>query len=62
MAKARERVPKKPKEKAGQEIESLHEMIEKKAYEIHEKRGKQHGRDLDDWLEAERIIKQRKKF
>lgn len=62
MAKAREKVPKKPKEKAGQGIESLHEMIEKKAYEIHEKRGKQHGRDIDDWLEAEQIIKQRKKF
>lgn len=55
-------MPKKPKEKAGQGIESLHEMIEKKAYEIHEKRGKQHGRDIDDWLEAEQIIKQRKKF
>ncbi len=61
MAEGREKVPKKPKEKAGQEIESIHEMIKKKAYEIHEKRGKQHGRDIDDWLEAERIIKQRKK-
>ncbi|MGH7799392.1 MAG: DUF2934 domain-containing protein [Thermodesulfobacteriota bacterium] len=61
MTKAREKVQKKPKGKAEQEIESLHEMIENKAYEIYEKRGKQHGRDLDDWLEAERIIKQAKK-
>jgi len=57
MAKAREKVPKKPKEKAGQEIESL-----QKAFEIYEKRGKEPGKDLDDWLEAERIIKQRKKL
>ena len=61
MAKGREEVQKKPKGKVEQETESLHEMIEKKAYEIYEKRGKQHGRDLDDWLEAERIIKQGKK-
>ena len=61
MAKAREKVPKKPKEKAGQEIETLHEMIEKKAFEIYEKRGKEPGRDLDDWLEAERIIKRTRK-
>ena len=62
MAKAREKVPKKPKEKAGQEIESLHQMVAKKAFEIYEKGGKEPGRDLDDWLEAERIIKQRKKL
>ncbi len=61
MAKAREKVPKKPKEKAGQEIESLREMIAKKAFEIYEKRGKEPGRDLDDWLEAERIIKRTRK-
>ncbi|GIW47627.1 MAG: hypothetical protein KatS3mg078_1504 [Deltaproteobacteria bacterium] len=36
----------------------LHELIEKKAYELYEKRGKQEGRALDDWLEAERIIKE----
>ncbi len=39
---------------------SLHEIIEKKAYEIYEKRGKKHGKDLDDWLEAERILKRKK--
>jgi hypothetical protein len=62
MAKIREKLPKKSRRKTEQETESLHEMIEKEAYEIYEKRGKRHGRDLDDWLEAERIIKQRKKF
>ncbi len=34
----------------------LHELIEKKAYELYEKRGRQDGRALDDWLEAEKII------
>jgi len=37
----------------------LTDMIRKKAYELYEKRGKKQGQDLDNWLEAERIIKQR---
>ncbi len=32
-------------------------LISKKAYELFEKRGKQGGHSMDDWLEAERIIK-----
>ena len=35
------------------------EMIRKKAYELFEKRGKKSGHAMDDWLEAERIVKQR---
>jgi len=31
----------------------LHEQIRQRAYELYEKRGKQHGYDLDDWLKAE---------
>jgi Protein of unknown function (DUF2934) len=45
----------KPDEKA------LSEMIEKKAYEIYEKRGGKHGKDLDDWLEAEKVVMQKKR-
>lgn len=37
--------------------EELNELIQKKAFELHEKRGNSHGSDFDDWLEAERIIK-----
>lgn len=37
----------------------LTDMIRKKAYELYEKRGKKPGRDMDNWLEAEKIIKQR---
>lgn len=31
--------------------------VRMKAYELYEKRGFSHGQDLDDWLEAERIVK-----
>ncbi|MEO0114301.1 MAG: DUF2934 domain-containing protein [candidate division WOR-3 bacterium] len=31
--------------------------VRMKAYELYEKRGYVHGKDLDDWLEAERIVK-----
>jgi|UniRef100_A0A7C6ECX9 hypothetical protein len=31
--------------------------VRMKAYELYEKRGCTHGKDLDDWLEAERIVK-----
>jgi len=37
--------------------EDLGKLIEKKAYELYEKRGKKAGHSMDDWLEAERIIK-----
>ena len=34
----------------------LYDKIKKVAYELHKKRGSVHGYDLDDWLEAERIV------
>jgi len=33
------------------------DLIRKKAYELWEKRGRKAGHSLDDWLEAERIVK-----
>jgi hypothetical protein len=36
-----------------------HKEIQKLAYEIFEKSGRVHGREIDHWLEAERIIKAR---
>jgi len=36
-----------------------HEEIQKLAYDIFEKSGRGHGRELDHWLEAERIIRAR---
>ncbi len=35
---------------------SREEQIQKKAYELYEKRGCQPGHEWEDWLEAERII------
>ncbi len=35
----------------------LHEKIAKLAYELYEKSGRIEGRDRENWLEAERIIK-----
>jgi len=37
--------------------EKLVDEIRKRAYEIHLKRGKNPGSDMDDWLKAEREIK-----
>ena len=33
------------------------DSIARRAYEIYQSRGGQHGADLDDWLEAERQLK-----
>lgn len=37
--------------------ETLKEEIRKKAYELYEKRGRTEGNDLEDWLEAERLVR-----
>ena len=37
--------------------EEQHEKIARKAYELFERRGCEHGCDLQDWFEAEKIIK-----
>jgi len=36
----------------------LHSTLEKLAYTLYERRGHTCGRDVDDWLEAERLITQ----
>jgi hypothetical protein len=36
--------------------EDLRERIAQRAYEIHQKRGGEHGSDWEDWLQAEREI------
>jgi len=37
--------------------DDLNALIAKKAYELYEKRGRKAGHAIDDWLEAERIVK-----
>jgi hypothetical protein len=36
---------------------NLREEIEKVAYELFERGGREHGKDKEHWLEAERIVK-----
>jgi hypothetical protein len=36
-----------------------HDAVARRAYEIIQARGKSHGRDVDDWLAAERELGQR---
>ena len=40
----------------GQSCCSKEEQIRKKAYELFEKRGCQPGHELEDWIEAERLV------
>lgn len=41
---------------------ATHQAIAEKAYELYEKGGRRHGRDLEDWLEAEQLILSEKKI
>ena len=36
--------------------DQLHQLIAEKAYELYECGGCCHGRDVEDWLEAERLV------
>jgi hypothetical protein len=36
--------------------ESLREEVERRAYELFVARGREHGRDIEDWLTAEREL------
>jgi hypothetical protein len=37
----------------------INDEIARVAYELYEKRGRAHGHELEDWLEAERIVMER---
>ena len=55
MAKATFKLPKTSNPTLStQDVRSL---IAKKAYELYEKRGRKAGYALQDWIEAEKIIK-----
>lgn len=54
--------PKKTKQaaagkRAGKNESALRDAIARKAYEIYEERGREHGKDFEHWLEAETIVK-----
>ena len=39
-------------------IEPTHEDIARRAYQLYEERGGEHGRDLEDWFQAELELRQ----
>ena len=42
----------------GLAIEPTHEDIARRAYQLYEERGGEHGRDCQDWFRAERELSQ----
>jgi hypothetical protein len=54
----------KPTEKSfsggGSQTTPTREEIELRAYQIHVERGATHGRDVEDWLQAERELVEEK--
>lgn len=61
MTKAKETAANRDIRRNEPDEKALREMIEKKAYGIYEKRGREHGKDLDDWLEAEKMVMGKKR-
>ena len=49
-------VVKKVTKKAEVDFDVYIRMVEKKAYELYEQRGCQHGRDLEDWFMAQDLV------
>jgi hypothetical protein len=50
--------PARPSKKGNGAAESLNDpaAVERRAYEIYQRRGGNHGADIDDWLKAEREL------
>ena len=53
--------PMSPKKNTVSSKESNHDRIARKAYEIYEQRGREHGKNVEHWLEAEEFIMGSKK-
>lgn len=45
-----------PAEQAARRAEAHHGRVAQCAYELYEQRGRQEGRALEDWLNAERLL------
>lgn len=64
MPKIKETTPRKPRKKPAAKELLLHEEIAKKAYELYELNGREDGKHIEHWLEAEKLVtgkKRRKK-
>jgi hypothetical protein len=57
--KSKKSPAKKPNGAANGDFDDMNDgdKVARRAYEIYESRGAQHGSDLDHWLEAERELK-----
>ncbi len=53
--------PKTASKKPSPVKESVQDKIARVAYELYEKAGRVHGRDIEHWLEAETIVLGKKK-
>lgn len=53
--------PKTASKKSSPSKESVQDKIARVAYELYEKSGYVHGRDVEHWIEAERIVLGKKK-
>jgi hypothetical protein len=38
--------------------QDLYERVARKAYELYQQRGEEHGHDLEDWLIAQRLVQE----
>jgi hypothetical protein len=47
---------------AAKDPAQLRALTEKLAYELWEKRGRRHGQDVENWIEAEKIARQKLGF
>jgi len=52
--------PQRTTKQAAKPTDGLRDKIRRRAYELYEQRGKEDGRDLDDWLQAESDVTQKK--
>ena len=48
---------KKPRKTSSTKDRQIQEEIARKAYELYEESGRQDGRDVEHWLEAEKLLK-----
>ena len=60
MPQTKSTVVKKPRKKPVPKAAPAHDDIAKKAYEIYEQKGRPEGKDIEHWIEAEKMLKGRK--
>ena len=53
--------PKTPSKRSASVKESIHDKIAKKAYELYEQSGRIDGKDVEHWLQAEKMVNGSKK-